>query len=47
MINLHDSYEDELGFELVTPVSAVNHATDCVMEPGSEMFQKSEEAKYN
>ena len=34
MNNLHENYVKELGFELVTPGSAVRPTTDCTMEPG-------------
>ena len=34
MINLHESYVAELGFELATPGSEVRRATDCAIEAG-------------
>ena len=34
MINLHESYVAELGFELMTPGSAVRCTTYCAMELG-------------
>ena len=35
MINLHESYVVELGFELSTPGPAVRYAIDCAIELGS------------
>ena len=48
MMNLHESYAAELGFELATPGSAVRHATDCAMQLGIytvESFHKSDLGK--
>ena len=39
MINLHERYVAELGFELATPGSAVRRDTNCDMEPG-DFFKK-------
>ena len=41
MINLHESYVVELGFELATPGFSVRHATDCAMEPGYSSFERN------
>ena len=43
MINLHESYVAELGFELATPGSSVRHATVCSMEPGSKYWDRQAE----
>ena len=34
MINLHERYVAELGFEVRAPGSAVGCATNCAMKPG-------------
>ena len=36
IVNLHEDYVAELGFEFATTASAVSRATDCAMEPGSD-----------
>ena len=40
MINLHESYMAELGFELAIPGSAVGRATDCALEPGRHVTRR-------
>ena len=38
IININESYETELGFELAIPESAVRRATDCAIAPGCLLF---------
>ena len=41
VINLHESYGIELGFELATPGSAVRWDTGCTIDPGLHVHNMS------